>query len=164
MRVSVCACVCACGCGCLCVRVCVCVCVCVCACGCVCRPRRSFAEVCSHAPVESIDLMNKLLQLNPEKRISASTALEHPYVAQFHNPKEEPTLDQDVVPKLDDNVRWTVDKYRTRLYEVWCVCGGVDVLGVVGEGGCGGGGGVCVGGVYVGVGVCMWVWVWVIQD
>ena len=147
MRVSVCACVCACGCGCLCVRVCVCVCVCVCACGCVCRPRRSFAEVCSHAPVESIDLMNKLLQLNPEKRISASTALEHPYVAQFHNPKEEPTLDQDVVPKLDDNVRWTVDKYRTRLYEVWCVCGGV-----------------YVGGVYVGVGVCMWVWVWVIQD
>ena len=98
----------------MCVRACVCVCVCVY----VCRPRRSFAEVCSHAPVESVDLMNKLLQLNPEKRISASTALEHPYVAQFHNPAEEPTLDQDVVPKLDDNVRWTVDKYRTRLYEV----------------------------------------------
>ena len=139
-------------CVCACVRACVRVCVCVCVCVYVCRPRRSFAEVCSHAPVESVDLMNKLLQLNPEKRISASTALEHPYMAQFHNPAEEPTLDQDVVPKLDDNVRWTVDKYRTRLYEVWCVCGGGYQCVCVGISVCMGGGWHV--GRWVGVGKC----------
>ena len=82
------------------------------------RPRRSFAMLYPNAPIEAIDLMNKLLQFNPQKRISAEKALEHAYVATFHNPEEETVLDSDVIPKLNDNYKCGVDKYRARLYEV----------------------------------------------
>jgi mitogen-activated protein kinase 15 len=81
------------------------------------RPRRSFAMLYPNAPIEAIDLMNKLLQFNPQKRISAEKALEHAYVATFHNPEEETVLDSDVIPKLNDNYKCGVDKYRARLYE-----------------------------------------------
>ena len=83
-----------------------------------CRPRRSFAMLYPNASVEALDVMNKLLQFNPQKRISAQNALEHPYVSSFRNPEEEIVLDSDVIPKLDDNTKCNVDKYRTRLYEV----------------------------------------------
>jgi mitogen-activated protein kinase 15 len=38
---------------------------------------------------DSMDLLKKLLTFNPSKRITVEQALEHPYVAQFHNPTEE---------------------------------------------------------------------------
>ena len=60
-----------------------------------------------------------LLHFNPEKRLTAEQALSHPYVAKFHNPDEEPTLDCDIVPPLDDDVQLSVEEYRIKLYEVY---------------------------------------------
>ena len=42
---------------------------------------------------EGLDLMNKLLNMNYEKRITAAAALEHPYFAKLHLPKDEPVRD-----------------------------------------------------------------------
>lgn len=36
----------------------------------------------------------------------------------FHNPAEEPELNRDVVPYLDDNVQLSIEEYRDKLYEV----------------------------------------------
>jgi mitogen-activated protein kinase 15 len=36
-----------------------------------------------------IDLISKLLQFNPSKRLTASEALQHPYLADFTNKKDE---------------------------------------------------------------------------
>ena len=35
-----------------------------------------------------------------------------------HNPEEEPAMDYDVIPALDDDVQLTVEEYRVKLYEV----------------------------------------------
>jgi len=36
-----------------------------------------------------LDLIKNLLVYNPNKRITVDDALIHPYVKEFHNPKEE---------------------------------------------------------------------------
>ena len=38
--------------------------------------------------------------------------------SRFHNPKEEPVLDSNVAPHLDDNIQLSIGQYRDKLYEV----------------------------------------------
>lgn len=82
-----------------------------------CKPKKSIEEILPNAPSDGIDLLKKLLQFNPEKRLTAEQALSHPYVARFHNPEEEPSMDYDVIPALNDDVQLSVEEYRVKLYE-----------------------------------------------
>jgi mitogen-activated protein kinase 15 len=63
-----------------------------------------------------LDLMQKLLHFNPNKRMSADEALKHPYVAAFHNVKDEPASSGPITISLPDDTRYTVSEYRERLY------------------------------------------------
>nr|WRY74758.1 mitogen-activated protein kinase 15 [Rachycentron canadum] len=69
-------------------------------------------------PPDALDLLRGLLVFNPDKRLTAEQALEHPYVARFHNPSKEPALKYDVVLPVDDDVQLSVVQYRNRLYEM----------------------------------------------
>ena len=40
-----------------------------------------------------MDLLEKMLVLDTDKRITASEALAHPYFAQYHDPDDEPEAD-----------------------------------------------------------------------
>ena len=40
----------------------------------------------------ALDLLEKMLELNPHRRITAELALQHPYLAEFHDPTDEPTF------------------------------------------------------------------------
>ncbi|XP_022089630.1 extracellular signal-regulated kinase 2-like isoform X2 [Acanthaster planci] len=82
------------------------------------RHRQSFEDVLPKAPPDAIDLLRRLLQFNPEKRLTAAEALKHPYVSRFHNVAEEKVLDYDVIPPLDDDVQLSVGEYRRKLYEM----------------------------------------------
>nr|XP_033492260.1 mitogen-activated protein kinase 15 isoform X1 [Epinephelus lanceolatus] len=69
-------------------------------------------------PPDALDLLKGLLVFNPDKRLTAEQALQHPYVARFHNPAKEPALNHDVVLPLDDDVQLSVVQYRNKLYEM----------------------------------------------
>uniref|UniRef100_A0A8C4HJD4 Mitogen-activated protein kinase 15 n=1 Tax=Dicentrarchus labrax TaxID=13489 RepID=A0A8C4HJD4_DICLA len=68
-------------------------------------------------PPDALDLLRSLLVFNPDKRLTAEQALQHPYVSRFHSPAKEPALNYDVVLPVDDDVQLSVVQYRNKLYE-----------------------------------------------
>ena len=49
-------------------------------------PGQDLEELYPRAPPDALDLMARLLVFNPNHRLTAEEALEHPFVADFHNP------------------------------------------------------------------------------
>ncbi|KAF4686842.1 hypothetical protein FOZ60_004766 [Perkinsus olseni] len=72
--------------------------------------------------VESLDLIDLMLQFNPDFRITAEEALEHPFLAAFHTPDgefvyaEKDANDSEEGTKLDDNLLVRVHDYRDAIY------------------------------------------------
>lgn len=54
-------------------------------------PRRDFKEVFRGASPLAIDLLEKMLELDADKRITAEQALAHPYLEKYSDPSDEPT-------------------------------------------------------------------------
>jgi serine/threonine protein kinase len=52
-------------------------------------PRKDFATIFPGADPECLDFLNKLLQIDPSKRLTAAQALEHPYFEGFRDPEKE---------------------------------------------------------------------------
>ncbi|CAM9860503.1 unnamed protein product [Discosporangium mesarthrocarpum] len=82
----------------------------------------TLSEVFTTTSAQALDLIFQCLQFNPDKRIQAQEALKHPYVAEFHNPDDEPdyphgtiqiTIEKSVV---DDNTKLSAADYRDMLY------------------------------------------------
>jgi len=78
---------------------------------------KPLAKVFSNASAEALDLLRKCLHFNPEIRITAEKALQHPYVAKFRNTEDEPKCTQPVELKVDDNKKYSASSYRERLYK-----------------------------------------------
>ncbi|XP_008297430.1 mitogen-activated protein kinase 14B isoform X1 [Stegastes partitus] len=53
-------------------------------------PKRNFADVFIGANPLAVDLLEKMLVLDTDKRITASEALAHHYFSQYHDPDDEP--------------------------------------------------------------------------
>jgi mitogen-activated protein kinase 15 len=65
---------------------------------------------------DALDLLKNLMHFNPNKRLSAEQALKHPYVAQFHNPDDEPNCTRKIAIPIDDNQKFSIREYRNKLY------------------------------------------------
>jgi serine/threonine protein kinase len=55
---------------------------------------KDFNKLFSFAHPDAIDLLKKLLMFDPEKRITVTEALEHPYLADLHLEEDEPTREE----------------------------------------------------------------------
>uniref|UniRef100_H3B0Y7 mitogen-activated protein kinase n=1 Tax=Latimeria chalumnae TaxID=7897 RepID=H3B0Y7_LATCH len=85
------------------------------------RQRTLFEDLLPDStPPDALDLLKRLLAFNPDKRLTAEEALEHPYLplCRFHNPSKEPSLDYDVILPVDDDTQLSVAEYRNKLYEM----------------------------------------------
>lgn len=56
-------------------------------------PKMNFANVFIGANPLAVDLLEKMLVLDSDKRITAAQALAHDYFAQYHDPDDEPVAD-----------------------------------------------------------------------
>ncbi|XP_066530404.1 mitogen-activated protein kinase 15 isoform X2 [Hoplias malabaricus] len=83
------------------------------------RPQALLGDLLQPSvPPDALDLLQRFLVFNPDKRLTAEQALQHPYVAKFHNPAREPILGYDVILPVDDDVQLSVAQYRNKLYEM----------------------------------------------
>ncbi|EIE86117.1 MAP kinase [Rhizopus delemar RA 99-880] len=74
-------------------------------------PRIPFENLYPRANPMAIDLLNKLLEFDPSKRITVEEALAHPYLSAYHDEDDEPTHSQtfdfsfEVVDAIEDMSR-----------------------------------------------------------
>ncbi|KAL9940260.1 hypothetical protein V8E36_000965 [Tilletia maclaganii] len=60
------------------------------------RKRKELSLVFPRASPDAIDFLSKTLTFDPKKRFTVEEALEHPYLASYHDPEDEPSA-----PPLD---------------------------------------------------------------
>ena len=53
---------------------------------------------------------------NPYQRFSVDEALKHPYLRDFHNEKEEISLNKVIQVNINDNTKITIKEYRDAIY------------------------------------------------
>lgn len=51
---------------------------------------KTCAELCPKAAPQAIDLLSKMLVIEPEKRIDVEAALTHPFLSKYHDGTHEP--------------------------------------------------------------------------
>lgn len=78
-------------------------------------PPKNMKDIFPKASDEAIDLLRKLLKFNPKKRLTAEQALEHPFVAKFHDAQNEPSC-PPIKILVSDNEKKSVSEYRDLLY------------------------------------------------
>ncbi|RLN49192.1 hypothetical protein BBJ29_003706 [Phytophthora kernoviae] len=78
--------------------------------------QKPLEELFPKASPEALDLIKQCFWFDPSKRISCIDALKHPYVAQFHNEKDEPSASAPLQIVVDDNTKYSAADYRDRLY------------------------------------------------
>ncbi|GAA6063143.1 hypothetical protein JCM10212_001191 [Sporobolomyces blumeae] len=55
------------------------------------QKKRDFSDLFPNASLSAVDFLTKTLTLDPTKRLTVEECLEHPYVAAYHDPEDEPT-------------------------------------------------------------------------
>ncbi|KAJ1161731.1 hypothetical protein NDU88_002212 [Pleurodeles waltl] len=78
-------------------------------------PHQDLKEVFRGANPLAVDLLEKMLILDSDKRITATEALAHPYFLQYHDPDDEP--EAEVYDESIENKERTIEEWKELTYE-----------------------------------------------
>ncbi|KAJ6115917.1 hypothetical protein N7523_006334 [Penicillium sp. IBT 18751x] len=74
-----------------------------------------FTSLFKDADPQAVNLLEKMLNMNPEKRITTADALQHPYVSAYHDPEDEPVFEGQIDWSLLDS-ELSTDEWKTNMY------------------------------------------------
>jgi mitogen-activated protein kinase 15 len=77
----------------------------------------ALSELYPKASAESLDMIRMMLQYNPNRRVLVVQALRHPFVADFHNPDDEPAHHRIAALPMSDSHRHSSDYSRKATWE-----------------------------------------------
>ena len=80
--------------------------------------RKPLSHRFPDAPVEALDLLERMLRFDPKERITVEDALRHPYLATFHDPMAEPEYPRFDF-SFDARLQSMADLKRAILEEIW---------------------------------------------
>jgi len=79
------------------------------------KPAPSLKRQFPGTPSDALDLLSRMLQIHPRKRIDVETALRHPFLSQLHSPDDEPVAESSFDFSFEDE-----HLHRVRLQElIW---------------------------------------------
>uniref|UniRef100_A0A8C7CAE0 mitogen-activated protein kinase n=1 Tax=Oncorhynchus kisutch TaxID=8019 RepID=A0A8C7CAE0_ONCKI len=81
-------------------------------------PKRNFADVFIGANPLAVDLLEKMLVLDTDQRITASEALAHPYFSQYHDPDDEP--ESEPYDQSFESRELEIEEWKRLTYEEVC--------------------------------------------
>ena len=86
------------------------------------RERVDFRERFPNTDPEALDLLDKMLVFDLNKRITAAQSLSHPYLAPYHNPADEPEAEEPFDWSFND-ADLPIDTWKVMMYsEILGMC------------------------------------------
>jgi p38 MAP kinase len=78
-------------------------------------PRKNFNEFFVGANPVAVDLLEKLLHLDPDRRPSAAEALQHEYFSWLHREDDEPVCQEQYEDEFEDK-DMTTEEWRRLIF------------------------------------------------
>jgi len=81
-------------------------------------PKVPFSRLFPNASDKALDLLERLLDFDPARRITVEQALQHPYLATYHDPEDEPSHERfdfsfEQFNRMEDLKRLILDEINT---------------------------------------------------
>lgn len=76
---------------------------------------KDLVEVTGCSDPDCIDLLGRMLDLNPRTRITVEEAIKHPYLESLHDPEDEPLFEGDINFDFELDAKITLEEIQQRI-------------------------------------------------
>jgi len=73
------------------------------------KPKKPLLSQVKYENPDALDLLGKLLQVNPSKRLTAAEAIAHPYLKSLYEPSDEPIFKGEADFKFENDPQLTLE-------------------------------------------------------